>query len=47
VVFPRHLSYQKCICDPSFIENNPKHKKYFFDAIRPAQKGESPGFQTT
>lgn len=38
VAFPIHLSSQKCISEPSFIANDPKRKRCFFTAIRPAQK---------
>src|SRR6266542_783000 len=44
VASPSHLSSQNLISDPSLILNDPKRKKCFFVAIRPAQKCESPGF---
>ena len=42
-----HMSSQKRISDPPFIAKDPKRKRCFFVAIRPAQKCESPGFKYT
>src|SRR6266508_1585014 len=41
VASPNHLSSQNLISDLSLILNDPKRKKCFFVAIRPAQKCES------
>jgi hypothetical protein len=41
------LSSQNHIFEPSLIKKEPKRKKCFFVAMRPAQKCESPGFQRT
>src|ERR1041384_8534041 len=46
VVLPNHLSSQNLISDPSLIAKDPKRKKFFFVAINPAQKCESPGFHS-
>ena len=47
LALPSQMSSQKRISDPSFIAKDPKRKRCFFAAIRPAQKCESPGFQYT
>ena len=46
-VWPSHLSSQNIICEPSLILKLPNRKKCFLEAISPAQKCESPGFQTS
>jgi hypothetical protein len=45
VVVPNHLSSYNLISVPSLIENFPRRKNWFFIAISPAQKCESPCFQ--
>ena len=44
LALPSQMSSQNRISDPSFIAKDPKRKRCFFAAIRPAQKCESPGF---
>jgi hypothetical protein len=47
VTFRSHLSSQNLISDPSLMKKEPMPKKYFFVAMSPAQKCESPSFQRT
>ena len=44
LALPSQMSSQKRTSDPSLIAKDPKRKRCFFAAIRPAQKCESPGF---
>lgn len=45
VALHSHLSFQKHILESSFMTKDSKRKRCFFDAIRPTNKCESPGFQ--
>jgi hypothetical protein len=47
VVVTNHLSSQNLISDPFLMEKEPNGKKCFVVALMPAQKCQSPGFQTT